>query len=411
MNATGFIRAVSTVTAEASVADRPAELADTWETDGHLVKSAYAVLKAPVALADINLDIRRDATEGPFDVRGAVKQGYLFPVPAELADAVGAASTELAELLFGTRKTSAPVIAVSHPVDVVLANVTSQLAERLLLTTAWLQDIVDMLREKRQVILYGPPGTGKTYVARALVDFLTEQRGSYEIVQFHPSYGYEDFVEGFRPAPSDDGVGVKYEIRWGPLRQLAARASQEKDKPHFLIIDEINRGNLPKILGELLYLLEYRGDGLALQYSPNERFVLPENLFLIGTMNTADRSIALVDQALRRRFLFKEFNPTVPPVSEVLGRWLKEHKHPRDAAQLLGILNTELAAFDVSIGPSYFMPRSGEAPNCDRVWNHSILPPLQEYFFGSPTDLQRFTLKGIQQKLQGEAPAETEDPE
>jgi 5-methylcytosine-specific restriction protein B len=247
-------------------------------------------------------------------------------------------------------------------------------------------------------------------VARALVGFLTANGGSYEIVQFHSSYGYEDFVEGFRPAPSEDGVGVAYEIRWGPLRQIAARAMQERGTPHFLIIDEINRGNLPKIFGELLYLLEYRGDGLALQYSPNERFVLPENLYLIGTMNTADRSIALVDQALRRRFLFKEFDPLSPPVSEVLGRWLKENKHSSEAAELLSALNTELATFDVAVGPSYFMPRNGTAPNCERVWGHSIVPLLQEYFFGSPTDIKRFTLNAIKQRLQVETSGEPDEP-
>src|SRR6185312_10149303 len=149
--------------------------------------------------------------------------------------------------------------------------------------------------------------------------------GEFELIQFHPSYSYEDFFEGFRPAPTTDGSGVLYELTPGPLRRIAKAASEDLARPYVLIIDEINRGNIPKIFGELLFLLEYRRREVRLQYWPEAAFTLPENLFLIGTMNTADRSIALVDAALRRRFYFVEFSPTKPPVSDVLARWLEAH--------------------------------------------------------------------------------------
>ena len=143
-------------------------------------------------------------------------------------------------------------------------------------------------------------------------------------MQFHPSYAYEDFVQGFRPTLRDGQPG--FELRDGPLRRAAkARTRKEPDAKHFFIIDEINRGKIAKVFGELYFLLEYRDRSMAIQYS-DEPFSLPPNLYIIGTMNTADRSIALVDLALRRRFYFVEFRPDEEPVKEVLRRWLRSEK-------------------------------------------------------------------------------------
>lgn len=129
-------------------------------------------------------------------------------------------------------------------------------------------------------------------------------------MQFHPSYSYEDFFEGYRPVPSEDGK-VGFELRPGPFRRIVEAARQDLSMPHILIIDEINRGNLAKIFGELYFLLEYRDQSIGLLYSAGEEddFTLPGNVFLIGTMNTADRSIALVDTAMRRRFAFMPLHP------------------------------------------------------------------------------------------------------
>jgi 5-methylcytosine-specific restriction protein B len=196
----------------------------------------------------------------------------------------------------------------------------AEIEDRVYLPLAWLQEVVDLLEEKGQVVFYGPPGTGKTFVALVLAEEITRDGGQFRIVQFHPSYSYEDFVGGFRPVEDDGVYGVRYRRTDGPLRELAATAAGDPAHPYVLIVDEINRGNIPKIFGELLFLLEYRQKAVRLQYWPEEEFSLPSNLFLIGTMNTADRSIALVDAALRRRFYFVPFIPTAPPVSNVLNR-------------------------------------------------------------------------------------------
>ena len=145
--------------------------------------------------------------------------------------------------------------------DVALAAPTQELADSLLLPLDWLAETVDLLNEKRQIVLYGPPGTGKTYLALELCKSLVEPAGGeYEVVQFHPSYSYEDFFEGLRPRLDKDGAGsIAFDLVHGPLRRMAKRATDNPGSPFVLIIDEINRANLAKVFGELYFLLEYRG--------------------------------------------------------------------------------------------------------------------------------------------------------
>ena len=144
-------------------------------------------------------------------------------------------------------------------------------------------------------------------------------------MQLHPSYAYEDFVRGFRPTLRDGQP--RFELMDGPLLWAAKRARAESKEKHYLVIDEINRGNVAKVFGELYFLLEYRDEKMRLQYQSHsgETFALPGNLYIIGTMNTADRSIALVDLALRRRFNFIDFHPEEEPVKGVLRRWLRDN--------------------------------------------------------------------------------------
>jgi MoxR-like ATPase len=282
---------------------------------------------------------------------------------------------------------------------------TEEQAKRLHLPRPWLQQAVDLLNEKRQVIFYGPPGTGKTFIAQALAEQVEAAGGDWQLVQFHPAYSYEDFFEGYRPAKPEDGDGLQFDLRRGPLRRLAEQATHDPGRPYLLVIDEINRGNIAKIFGELYFLLEYRDRPIRLQYSPEEPFSLPENLFVIGTMNTADRSIALVDSALRRRFYFFPFLPREFPVQEVLGRWLTEQGYGDEPARLLDALNAALHEAlpddDFAIGPSYFMPRKSQ-PNLERVWRYAIRPLLEERFYGSrrPDEIERdFGLEAMRQRL------------
>jgi 5-methylcytosine-specific restriction protein B len=285
--------------------------------------------------------------------------------------------------------------------ELVIPAASEALANELLLPRAWLQEALDLLREKRQLIFYGPPGTGKTYVAQRLASHVTSGGGTYKLVQFHPSYAYEDFVEGYRPRPAVDGGGISFELVPGPLRQIADAARDDPAQPYLLIIDEINRGNLAKVFGELYFLLEYRDEVVALQYSPDQEFSLPGSLYMIGTMNTADRSIALVDAAMRRRFYFVPFFPQEEPTAGLLRRWLEREGRDITPALLLEALNEEVGDRDFAIGPSYFMTRRiGEEGELERIWKHAIMPLLEEQFFGADVDVSaRFGLEAIRRRV------------
>ena len=283
--------------------------------------------------------------------------------------------------------------------------VTTEFADSVLMDQAELVKITDLLWERKQVIFYGPPGTGKTYLASKLARHLTED-GSVKLVQFHPSYTYEDFFEGFRPEPGGSGT-LTFTLRAGPFRDFAEVAAANSSTAYILIIDEINRANLAKVFGELYFLLEYRDQSISLQYSPDKEFVLPENLFLIGTMNTADRSIARIDTAMRRRFAFVELDPRIPPVQGLLARWLAEHRLPVDAALLLDELNERLEDSDAAIGPSYLMKEEiyRRADGLDRVWRYDIMPLLEDLFYGQRDLAEQYGVPGLRKAV---APAPPE---
>jgi 5-methylcytosine-specific restriction protein B len=290
---------------------------------------------------------------------------------------------------------------VEETVELVLRDADDALADQLLIDRRWLQEVIDLLGERRQLIFYGPPGTGKTYVAQHLAWHLTD-RSAVKLVQFHPSYSYEDFFEGFRPAPGRDGT-ISFELRPGPFRRVVDAAREDPSTPYVLIIDEINRANLAKVFGELYFLLEYRDQAVSLLYSQGEEddFTLPENVFVIGTMNTADRSIALVDAAMRRRFAFLSLHPADEPVRGLLGRWLRRNGLPGEAAELLAELNRRISDADFAVGPSYLM-RAGvhSDEGLDRVWRTAILPLLEELHYGDGLDVaSRYSLAGLRRAL------------
>ena len=291
------------------------------------------------------------------------------------------------------------------------------LAAKLHLTVAFLENIQTLLEDKLQVIFQGPPGTGKTYVAQKLADHLAGSKERVTLVQFHPSYAYEDFVQGFRPALVNGQPG--FELRRGPLLRAADRARQDPDAKHFLVIDEINRGNLAKVFGELYFLLEYRDKEMDLQYSDQDKkFSLPENLYIIGTMNTADRSIALVDLALRRRFYFVEFHPDYDPVKSVLRSWLRDESPNMEWVADVVVQANEHLSKDrhAAIGPSYFMKDGLDEDAVERIWKHSVLPYIEERLYGQQEEVEKFKLDSLKAEVTGggadvEAPGNTQDEE
>lgn len=257
-------------------------------------------------------------------------------------------------------------------------------ASDLLVDRSHLEEIRQLLQDKGQVILYGPPGTGKTFLAKRLARALAEDDPErFAIVQFHPATTYEDFVEGLRPKLTESQQ-ITYDIEHGPLMRMADRAAKSGAE-HVLVIDEINRANLPKVLGELLFLLEYRDEAVHTLYRPEVPFGLPDNLKFIGTMNTADRSIALIDAAMRRRFHLIPFFPDQGMMEGLLERWLKQHKRPAEIGAFVASVNAELRAElgdHLLLGPSFFMKQDLSEPALEKIWRYNVYPFLEEQFWG-----------------------------
>ena len=276
-----------------------------------------------------------------------------------------------------------------------------ELADELLWDVEHLRRIEWLLRDKKQVIFQGPPGTGKTHVTQALAECLAGSPERVRLVQFHPSYAYEDFVQGFRPTLEGGSHG--FTLRDGPLLEMARRAREADDAIHVLVIDEINRGNLSKVFGELYFLLEYRDVEMRLQYS-DEPFSLPKNLWIIGTMNTADRSIALVDLALRRRFYFVEFHPDKAPVQGLLRSWLEVNANGMEwVADIVDRANEKLSDRHAAIGPTYFMRKDGlDEEMVGLIWEHNVLPYIEEQLYGERDRLDDFKLDRLRQRAEGE---------
>jgi 5-methylcytosine-specific restriction protein B len=253
------------------------------------------------------------------------------------------------------------------------------------------------LRRRRALLLQGPPGTGKTFLARRLAWLLlgAQDDGRIELVQFHPSYGYEDFVLGFRPGPNG-----QFGLVPGVLPLLCQRAALDPERPYFLLIDELNRGNVARIFGELLVLLEpsQRGPAHALRlpYAPPEEplFFVPENLYVIGTLNLADRSLAPLDYALRRRFAFVTMQPQFGgALQELLHAARVPGPLAAHVAERMAELNQAIAddpdlGPDFAVGHSYFCAPPA-APAEATAWlrlifEQEIGPLLADYWREQP---------------------------
>ena len=289
----------------------------------------------------------------------------------------------------------------------ILADVLSWPADRVNDTLAGLHD------GSPQIILTGAPGTGKTWCAEIIAKYLLGERDKAKlldtdhervhIVQFHPTYSYQQFIEGLQPVPIDGG-GFKFDNAPGVLLKIIEQMGKESqdstipedDRKHVLIIDEINRANVPSVFGELMYLLEYRNKQMTLQ--GGGAFQLPENLYIIGTMNSADRSVRGLDLALRRRFDF--FN--IEPDGKVISNYYASGNGPTcegiTSDQLVSFfnkLNTQInedgQTSDLAIGHSYFMKKTMTKRVLERIWNQQLHPLIREYFIGNPDVIANYS--------------------
>jgi 5-methylcytosine-specific restriction protein B len=275
------------------------------------------------------------------------------------------------------------------------------IASGVFLTEEELEHILERLQSKKAMILQGPPGVGKTFIVRKLAYTLMKEidNDRLEMVQFHQSYSYDDFVRGYRPVPGKAGSFV---LQNGIFFEFCQKAIRDPDREYVLIIDEINRGNISQIFGELLMLIEPDKRGpeyaLPLAYRTEDEppFYVPSNLYLIGLMNVADRSLAMVDYAMRRRFVFITLKPQYE--SELFRQWLLERGMDADLVQLIvermSQLNEEiredpLLGENYELGHSFFLPKGDNFGGLDKNWYRrvvrtEIVPLLKEYWFDNP---------------------------
>lgn len=274
---------------------------------------------------------------------------------------------------------------IHNPVDLEKYTKADFLKEVFMTSDAF-DELTALLNLKRNVILQGAPGVGKTFSAKRIAYAMMGEKdlSRIEMVQFHQNYSYEDFIMGYKPLENGG-----FELKNGVFYNFCKRAEANKDKPYFFIIDEINRGNLSKIFGELLMLIEkdYRGAEIKLAYR-NELFTVPKNLYIIGMMNTADRSLAMIDYALRRRFSFYSMKPGLD--TDGFKKEMAKHSDERiqKVVDAVKLLNDKIAKDDslgegFCIGHSYFCGEKANESWIESVVKYDLCPMLDEYWFDS----------------------------
>ena len=262
------------------------------------------------------------------------------------------------------------------------------------------ESLTGLIKNKKNVILQGAPGVGKTYAANRLAYSIMGEKNKdrVQLIQFHQSYSYEDFIEGFRPS----GNGLNFEIKKGSFYKFCKRAEEDPENDYFFIIDEINRGNISKIFGELFMLIEKdkRGNSLKLLYS-DEKFSVPTNVYIIGMMNTADRSLALIDYALRRRFAFFDMRPAFENDNEGFKKYQESLNDERfdHLVDVLKDLNNAIRD-DESLGKGFCIGHSylcGISQVDDMVLanivNYEIIPLLEEYWYDNYEEVENWKAK------------------
>ncbi len=319
------------------------------------------------------------------DLIDEIRDAYLKFFPLILLASLDDPLPAINKFLGWEEKSEEEEINEAYPISV-FADETGVQAEMI-------QQWVRAIRRKKQVVLYGPPGTGKTFIAERLARHLIgEGNGFYQVIQFHPEYSYEDFMQGIRPRPHPGG-GLDYPMEDGRFKDFCDEAAGRG--PCVLIIDEINRANLARVFGELMYLLEYRDRSIPL--AGGGLFKIPPNVYLIGTMNTADRSIALVDHALRRRFAFMALQPNY----DVLRHYHRRKKtgvDPFSLIEVLNALNQVIGDPNYQVGVSFFLCDSLKT-DIEDIWKMEIEPYLKEIFYGQDEKFEDFLWQKVKNRI------------
>jgi 5-methylcytosine-specific restriction protein B len=254
-------------------------------------------------------------------------------------------------------------------------------------------ELIEILQYKKNIILQGSPGVGKTYTAKRLAYVMLGCKDEDRImqVQFHQSYSYEDFIMGLQP--TEDG---SFKFGYGPFYNICKKAEADKEHlPYFMVIDEINRANMSKVLGEMFSLIEkdHRNEEIILKYN-SEKFSVPDNLYIIGTMNTADRGLVMLDYALRRRFAFITVEPKYKSNGFRQLLLLSNNIKFNKIAKKIIDLNTEICKDDLlgpgfQIGHSYFcLGRAVTEQDLNNIITYEIMPLLEEYWYDNPDKVE-----------------------
>jgi len=371
-----------------------------WESGENAgILAVATVLSDPDLIPDDDNEIKfiRNAEKFPEKrLQVPLHIDYILPERIRRKDLLGHPALKSLEVITFPNATNFAVTDEQARIlnEMIFAYTITQCAEDTGFDLATLERWVRAIKRKGQAVLYGPPGTGKTYVAEHLARHLIGGGDGFaDLVQFHPAYAYEDFIQGIRPQSDEDG-GLTYPLLPGRFLEFCERA-YSRSGTCVLIIDEINRANLSQVFGELMYLLEYRDRSIPL--AGGGKLKIPENVLIIGTMNTADRSIALVDHALRRRFAFLRLQPNY----DILRRYHQSRDTGFPVDGLIGVLrrlNIQINDSHFEVGISFFL-RENLADEIEDVWKMEIEPYLDEYFFDRSQKVDDFRWEKVGREI------------